>query len=85
MMEQQQMKTLSSQEHLAMLKSMLLTSIISADNDEYTEEVKQTVISRLNEEDKYGSKISPDINWDYVFAPLGEAGKYAIKLMYARD
>ena len=83
--EQQQMKTLSSQEHLVMLKSMLLGSIISADNDEYTEEVKQAIITRLDEEDKYGSKISPDINWDYVFAPLGDKAYKYTKIMYARD
>lgn len=81
----QQMKTLSSQGHLAMLKSMLLASIISADNDEYTEDVKQQIIDRLSKEDKYGSKISPKIDWDYVFAPLGESAYKYVKLMKSEE
>lgn len=75
------MKTLSDQEHRAMLKSLLFASIISADNDEYTEEVKQEVLRRHKEEDLYGCPISPNIDWNYVFEPLGESAEKCAKIM----
>jgi hypothetical protein len=75
------MNKLSDKEHSEMLKSLLFTSIISADNDEFTEEVKQEVIKRHKEEDHYGSMISSQINWEYVLEPLGEAAKGAVKIM----
>lgn len=80
---EQQMKILQSQDEVVMLKCMLLGSLISADNDEYSEEVKQQVIERLDNEDKYGSKISPKINWEYVFDPLGKDAEKYIRLMKA--
>ena len=75
------MKKLSDKEHNEMLKSLLFASIISADNDEFTEEVKQEVIKRHKEQDHYGSMISDQIDWDYVLEPLGEAAKGAVKIM----
>lgn len=75
------MNKLSDKEHSEMLKSLLFASIISADNDEFTEEVKQEVIKRHKEEDHYGSMISSQINWEYVLEPLGEAAKGAVKIM----
>ena len=75
------MKKLSKADSAVMLKSLLFASIISADNDEFTEEVKQEVIKRHKEEDHYGSEISDQIDWDYVLEPLGESAKGAIKIM----
>lgn len=75
------MKTLSKVDAAVMLKSLLFGTIISADNDEFTEEVKQEVIKRHKEEDHYGSIISDQIDWDYVLEPLGEAAKGAVKIM----
>ena len=63
------------------LKYFIFASIISADNDEFTEEVKQEVIKRHKEQDHYGSMISDQIDWDYVLEPLGEAAKGAVKIM----
>ena len=66
MMEQRQTKTLSKAESLAMLKNLLYVSIISADNDEYSEDVKQEIISRY---DKYNYD---SVDWRYVLEPLGD-------------
>lgn len=50
------------------LKYFILGSIISADNDKYTEDVKQEIIQRM--------KKDPE-NWSYILEPLGEhASKY---------
>lgn len=50
------------------LKYFILGSIISADNDKYTEDVKQEIIQRM--------KKDPE-NWSYILEPLGEhANKY---------
>ena len=61
------MKELNKKEHNEMLRNLLYVSIISADNDEYTEEQKQEVISR--------HKISK--NWDYILEPIDDTGKLA--------
>lgn len=58
------MKTLDKREQLELLKNFIYISIISADNDEYTEETKQEVIRRYHE---------ADVNdWSYILDPLGE-------------
>ena len=75
------MKKLSKVDAAVMLKSLLFGTIISADNDEFTEEVKQEDIKRHKEEDHYGSMISSQINWEYVLEPLGKAAKGAVKIM----
>lgn len=55
------------------LKYFIFASIISADNDEYTEETKQAIIQRFD-----SSKDIDSIDWKYVLEPLGEdAEKYA--------
>lgn len=60
------------------LKYFVFASIISADNDLYTEEVKQDIIRRY---DVYKDKGFDKTDWEYVLEPLGEdAGKY-IQLM----
>ena len=53
------------------LKSLILASIISADNDEYTEEQKQEVIKRY----KNCDKKNPD--WKYILEPVDDTGKLA--------
>lgn len=81
MTEQQVTKTSSNLDDHATLKCLVLASVISADNDKYPEEVKQIVLDRLDKEDIYGSKISPKINWDYVFEPLGDDAKRLVDIM----
>lgn len=66
-MGQRQTRTLSEAEHRAMLKNMLLASLISADNDEYSEDTKQEIISRYN-------KYKDEDVWDYILTPLSGEG-----------
>ena len=67
---------LTEQESKEMMRNLLYISIISADNDEYDEDIKQSIISRYNE-----NKGDPD--WWYVFEPLGEDREKYVKLMEA--
>lgn len=60
------------------LKYFLFASIISADNDSYTEEAKQDIISRY---DKYKECKLNDVDWEYVLEPLGEDAEKYVKLM----
>lgn len=50
------------------LKWFLLSSIISADNDEFTEEQKQDVITRWEL-----TKNDPD--WEFILKPVDNTGK----------
>lgn len=52
------------------LKNYLYASIISADNEEYTEEQKQEVISRYEL-----TKDDPD--WRFILEPVDETGRLA--------
>ena len=56
-----------------MLKNLVYVSIISADNDKYTEEVKQEIISRYHS--------VGDSDWSYVLDPLGEDKYKYMKLL----
>lgn len=70
-MEQQVMRTLSEAERRVVLKSMLFASIISADNDEFTEDVKQEILTRHKEASKgFKSILDSNIDWEYVLEPL---------------
>lgn len=60
------------------LKLFLFSSIISADNDSYTEDVKQDIIQRY---DKYKDCDFDSVEWEYVLEPLGEDADRYIKLM----
>lgn len=65
--------TIDSQDDLASVKYLILASIISADNDKYTEYVKQLVIHRYNVCKDTGGYM----DWAYIFQPLGDdAAKY---------
>ena len=71
------MKKLEHQDEVVMLKSMLFASLISADNDEYTEEVKQEVLRRHKELSEGKDILSANLDWKYILEPLGEdADKY---------
>jgi len=52
------------------LKYFVFASIISADNDEFTEEVKQEIIRRYNPDDKW-----EDHNWEYILEPIKDSNK----------
>ena len=72
------MMKLSKAEEAAILKNLIYVSIISADNDKYSEEIKQEIIQRHKiASDEFNDPTDPNIDWGYVFAPLGEvADKY---------
>ena len=70
---EQQMREFTQEEHTQMLKNLVFVSLISADNDEYPEEVKQEIIKRREER--------PGV-WEYILEPLGEDADKLIKLMY---
>lgn len=78
------MRTLSSQEEAAMLKNLLYVSVISADNDEYTEEVKQEILRRHEKASKdFKNPTDSNIDWEYVFEPLGKDAERYVKIMKA--
>ena len=52
-------------------KCLIYASIISADNDKYTEEQKQEVIRRFNKE----KGLNQD--WNYVLEPVDSTGRLA--------
>lgn len=52
-------------------KCLIYASIISADNDKYTEEQKQEVIRRFDKE----KGLNQD--WNYVLEPVDSTGKLA--------
>lgn len=52
------------------LKYFVFASIISADNDEFTEEVKQEIISRYNPDEKW-----EDHDWRYILEPIEDKEK----------
>ena len=53
------------------LRNFVFTSIISADNDEYDEEIKQEVLHRYD-------LFENDPDWEYVLQPLGDDAQYYI-------
>lgn len=57
---------------ISQLRNLVFASIISADNERYTEEVKQEVIKKYSE--------SKDKDWEYILSPLGEDANKYIKL-----
>lgn len=69
---------MSEEDSKKMLRDLVFVSLISADNDEYTEEVKQDILSRFN---KAGGDINKVEDWDWVLDPLGnDKGRY-VKLL----
>lgn len=52
------------------LKYFVFACMISADNDEFTEEVKQEILSRYNPDEKW-----EDHNWEYILEPIGDSNK----------
>ena len=53
------------------IKNILFTFIISADNDEFEEDLKQELLSRHEER--------PD-DWGYIYEPLGDTAKKLLEL-----
>lgn len=53
------------------LKYLIYTSVISANNDRYTEDQKQEVIARYNaDEEEFDYK-----NWKFILEPVDNTGK----------
>ena len=77
------MKTLGENKN-SMFKNLIYVSIISADNDEYPEEIKQEILNRhKTASEGYEDPTDSRINWEYVFEPLGEHAKRYVELMKA--
>lgn len=53
------------------LKIFIFTSIISADNDEFTEDQKQRVIARYEPNDNIN-----DHDWEYILDPIKDTEHY---------
>ena len=53
------------------LKYFVFASLISAENNALTEEVKQSIISRY-EEEKQTNKIFESYNWEHILEPLND-------------
>ena len=52
------------------LKYFIFASIISADNDEFTEETKQEIIRRYNPDEKW-----EDHDWRHILEPIKDSNK----------
>ena len=52
------------------LKYFVFASIISADNDEFTEETKQEIIRRYNPDEKW-----EDHDWRHILEPIKDSNK----------
>lgn len=76
-MNQFQMKQMSKDE----MKNLLYVSIISADNNYYTEDAKQEVISRQKKEETKGKGI----DWRYVLEPVDKNGRLAELFEYTES
>jgi hypothetical protein len=61
------------------VKVLILASIISADNDRFTEEQKQEVITRFNE-----ARKTNKYDWDYILEPVDNTNRLA-KLFYENE
>lgn len=58
------------------VRNLIFASLISADNDSYSEEAKQEVIHRYKQPGKR--------HWEYILEPLGDE-KYVELLKYLDD
>lgn len=58
-------------DEMSSVQCLIFASIISADNDKYTEEQKQEVISR------YDKSKGLNQDWKYVLEPVDSTGKLA--------
>ena len=52
------------------VKVLVLASMISSDNDKYTEEQKQEVITRFNE-----ARKTDKYDWNYILEPVDYTGE----------
>lgn len=58
------------------IKNVVFVSIISADNHNFEEEVKQQLLARYKEKPN---------DWEYIYEPLGEDGKKLLELYKEAD
>lgn len=61
-----------TEQTITFTQHLLLGFIISADNEKYTEEQKQEVITRYNE-----ARETNKYNWEYILQPVDDTGKLA--------
>lgn len=69
--QKKQIRIMSSQDDLAILKNLVFVSIISADNDRYTEEVKQEILRRYDLCRERGT-----LDWEYILEELEDKDRY---------
>ena len=55
-------------------KYFAFASIISAENDSLTEDVKQDIMSRYSKQ-RSENKAWNDYNWEYILDPMGDKEK----------
>lgn len=65
-------------------KYFVLASIISAENDSLTEEVKQDIISRYDKH-RHDSKDWNGLDWEYILDPIGDKEKIQRLVKILRD
>lgn len=61
-----------TEETMSSVHCLILGFLISADNDRYTEEQKQEVITRFNE-----ARKTNKYDWNYILEPVDSTGKLA--------
>ena len=61
-----------TEETMSSVHCLILGSIISADNDQYTEEQKQEIITRYNK-----AKETKIYDWRHILEPIDETGRLA--------
>ena len=66
-------------------KYFVFASIISADNDAYTEDVKQDIIDRMDKYYKAKDKSWNDYDWEYILDPIGDKEKIQRLVKILRD
>lgn len=68
--------TMPTPEEVVALKCLVFTGLISADNDEYPEELKQEILHRYGVYEDFKDK-----NWDYILDPLGKDKEKYMKIL----
>lgn len=71
------MNKLGEKESRGLLRNLLFVSIISAENEEYPEEVKQEVIDRFH---KAGGNVDEIDDWSWILEPLGDGARKYVDL-----
>jgi len=69
---------MSNKDSKKMLRNLVFVSLISADNDKYSEDVKQDILQRFN---RAGGDITKVDDWGWILDPLKEDKERYMKLL----